>query len=304
MVHRIEAGGSMATVQPEAQLRSEAETRATSCVQAGAFLLELSLDWIVLRASENVHHMLGKSHALLINEPLGDFVHSDALHDLRNLFSRLSGTTGIARAYRIRLTDEPDLFDVAFQQSDGRVLLEAVPSPTGGFGESFGTVAGLAAGLAGASGQELLDGGARRMRALTGFDRVSLLFGDKRCESSRGPFAAPADLSADLPALLGDSETAGVPVFPRMEEDTSVDAGLTRCPPERELRQLREQGIRASIRVPFSVGGETGEFRCDSRRIRPISFELHAAAELFAHLFALRVEIDRLRAPAKAGAQS
>ena len=29
---------------------------------------------------------------------------------------------------RVRLTDDPDLVDIAFQLSDGRVLLEAVPS--------------------------------------------------------------------------------------------------------------------------------------------------------------------------------
>src|SRR5919206_3884599 len=101
---------------------------AAVCVQDGAYLLEMSLDWIVLRASENVHRLLGESHVTLIGEPLGRFVHAQALHDLRNLFSRLSATTGIARAYRVRLTDDPDLYDIAFQLNDGRVILEAVPS--------------------------------------------------------------------------------------------------------------------------------------------------------------------------------
>jgi light-regulated signal transduction histidine kinase (bacteriophytochrome) len=67
-------------------------------VQEGSYLLELSLDWIVLRASENIHRLLGESHVTLIDEPLGRFVHAQALHDLRNLFSKLSGTTGIGRA--------------------------------------------------------------------------------------------------------------------------------------------------------------------------------------------------------------
>src|SRR4051812_46778967 len=160
-------------------------------IQAGAYLLEFSPDWIVLRASENVHHLLGEPPVPLIDEPLGRFVHAQALHDLRNLFSRLSGTTGIARAYAVRLTDEHDLSDIAFQLVDGRVLLEAVPSE-GSFGECFGTVGGLIAGLADASGQALLDGGVRRMRALSGYDRVTLSVGDQRAESSRGGFSAPA----------------------------------------------------------------------------------------------------------------
>ena len=102
-------------------------------VQPCGYLLELSLDWIVLRASENIHHLLGESHVTLIDEPLGRFVQSQALHDLRNLFSRLSGTMGIARAYSVRLTDEHEFVDVAFQLTNGRVLLEAVPCA-----ESFG----------------------------------------------------------------------------------------------------------------------------------------------------------------------
>src|SRR3954471_14544644 len=116
-------------------------------IQPGAYLLELSLDWIILRASENAHTLLDTSHVTLIDEPLGRFVRSEALHDLRNLFSRLSGTTGIARAYRVRLTDEFDLFDIAFQVSKGRVVLEAVPSTEEALGAAFGTVGGLIAGL-------------------------------------------------------------------------------------------------------------------------------------------------------------
>jgi light-regulated signal transduction histidine kinase (bacteriophytochrome) len=118
-------------------------------VQPSGYLLELSLDWIVLRASENIHHLLGESHVTLIDEPLGRFVQAQALHDLRNLFSRLSGTTGIARAYAVRLTDEHALFDVSFQLVRGRILFEAIAS-AGAFGECFGTVGGLIAGISSA----------------------------------------------------------------------------------------------------------------------------------------------------------
>src|SRR5947209_1599011 len=182
-------------------------------VQSGGYLLELSLDWIVLRASENAHHLLGESHVTLIDEPLGRFVHAQALHDLRNLFSRLSGTTGIGRAYGVRLTDDHDLVDIAFHLVDGRVLLEAVPS-SDCFGECFGSVGGLVAGLASSRGQSLLDGGARRMRALTGYDRVTLNCGEERSESSRGGLGSPID-AANLPILVADTETEAVSLFPR-----------------------------------------------------------------------------------------
>jgi light-regulated signal transduction histidine kinase (bacteriophytochrome) len=259
-------------------------------VQAGCHLLELSLDWIVLRASENIHHLLRESHVTLIDEPLGKFVHAQALHDLRNLFSKLSGTTGIGRAYAVRLTDDHDLVDIAFQLSNGRVLLEAVPS-AGCFGECFGSVGGLIAGLASSRGQALLDGGARRMRALTGYDRVTLTCGDRRSESSRGAFAR-ASSTAGLPMLIADGEARAISVFPREVDETSIDAALMREPDQQERERLKEQGIRALLRIPFDAGGLGCEFSCESRTAREPNFELHASAELFSQMFAMRLAID------------
>src|SRR6185369_3032920 len=93
--------------ETEASSAQKPRTEQVVGVQPNGYLLELSLDWIVLRASEHFHHLLGK------------FVKSQALHDLRNLFSRLSGTTGIGRAYGVRLTDEHEFVDIAFQLSAG-----------------------------------------------------------------------------------------------------------------------------------------------------------------------------------------
>jgi light-regulated signal transduction histidine kinase (bacteriophytochrome) len=269
---------------------------AGDAIQACAYLLELSPDWIVLRASENIHHLLHESHVTMIGEPLGRFVHSQALHDLRNLFSRLSATTGIARAYAVRLTDEPDLVDVAFQLSEDRVILEAVPS-AGAFGECFGGVGGLIAGLADSRGQALLDNGARRMRALTGYDRVIVICGDRRAESSRGLFQAGA-VPDQVPTIVADADEQAISVFPRNAEGSAVDHALMAGCGAAVRDQLLEAGIRASLRVPFTADGASGEFRCDSRTAREPCFERHAAAELFAQLFAMQLEMDGLRSGA------
>jgi Bacteriophytochrome (light-regulated signal transduction histidine kinase) len=284
----------MDTAEPIDEMTTEARGEPGTGIQPRGYLLELSLDWIVLRASENIHHLLGESHVTMIEEPLGRFVHAQALHDLRNLFSRLSGTNGIGRAYAIRLTDEPRLVDVAFQLSDGRVILEAVPS-AGCFGECFGTVGALVAGLANASAQDLLDGGARRMRALTGYDRVTLRCADERAESSRGAFARPGDFPGNLPPIVGDTEAPAIGLFPRRSDDTSAAVALMRSCDVEASDALRRQGVKASLCVPFFVDDIRGEFRCDNRAPRMPSFELHAAAELFAQLFAMRLQIDRLK---------
>ena len=280
----------METVDDQMDRVVEATVSAeTDGIQPGGFLLELSPDWIVRRASENIHHLLGESHVTLIDEPLGRFVHGQALHDLRNLFARLSGTTGIARAYAVRLTDDPDLVDIAFQLVGSRVLLEAVPS-AGAFGEHFGTVGGLIGGLAGSRGRALLEGGARRMRALTGHDRVTLVCGDERAESSRGTFNASANMSADIPAIIADAQAPFVPIFPRTQ-DSASDQALLRSPGAEILEPMARLGIRSSMRATFKVDKMHGEFRCGSRMPRPPSLELHAAAELFAQMFALRLEL-------------
>lgn len=274
------------------ELKVEPPTEGRAYIQHCAYLLELSPDWIVLRASENIHHLLGESHVTLVGEPLGRFVQAQPLHDLRNVFARLSATTGIGRAYGVRLTDDPDRVDLSFQLEGGHVVLEAVPSRAA-FGECFGSIGGLVAGLAATRGQALLDNGARRMRALTGYDCVTLELGDSRAVSSRGRLSGEA-LAGDLPPFVGDCDAAPVGVYPRQSGVSSIGAALMRMPDGAALEALRRAGIRASLRVPFASGGLDGEFRCDSRTPRAPEFELHAAAELFAQLFAMRLEIGRL----------
>lgn len=269
-------------------------------IQGGAYVLELTADWIVTRASENIHRLLGQSHVTLIDEPLGDFVQAQPLHDLRNLFSRLSGSTGVARAYRVRLTDNSELFDVAFQHCEERVIIEAVPSPEGRLGEALSAIGGLAAGLSREKGLTLLDAAARRMRALTAFDRVTLLVGSDKATSSRTgvPFrvGANSSLSDDLPALVPDTQAESVSLFPREDRDSAASGALLRAPTADQIEELIDRGFAATMRVPVLMDGEAvGEFRLAHTKPRSPNFELHAAAELFAQLFAMRLEIDRLK---------
>ena len=136
------------------------------------------------------------------------------------------------------------------------------------------------------------------MRALTGYDRVTLVCEDQRAESSRGVLAAAAHMNADLPAIVADTQAAPVPIFPRDPDEASARDALLCAPAPEALDSLAAAGVRSAMRVPFEVDGVNGEFRCESRTPRGPSLELHAAAELFAQLFGMRLEIDRLRGPA------
>lgn len=272
---------------------------APAAVQPCAFLLELSPDWIIQRASENVGKMLGESHVTMVGEPLSEFIQAEPLHDLRNLFSRLSGSTGTARAYRVRLTDDRPRFDIAFQIADGGVLLEGVPSTDHGLGESFGAVGGLAAGLAGSGGKDLMESAARRMRALTGFDRATFLKGRNKATSSRSgvpfPPGANASLSAHLPALIADQRSQPVPIFPHGHSRLATNA-LFRAPSTEECATLAERSIASTMRVPIAIDGkQLGEFRCAHVTPRRPSLEMHAAAELFAQMVAMTLALESSR---------
>lgn len=277
-------------VESPPRLDAQAEAEALM-VQGSGFFLELSPDWIVKRASENVHRFLGQSHVTMIDEPLGRFVQAQPLHDLRNLFSRLSGTVGIARAYDVRLTVDSDRFDLAFQLSNGRVLLEALPAADS-FGETFGSVGGLAEGLSSLVGGALLDAAARRMRALTGFDAVIVEAHGACAQSSRGSFNFDG-LPDELPPIVTNVAAEPVPVFPRQSASA---AALLRSPARADGETLRSRGIRAAFLIPLRTEGNPfGAFRCYSTTSRVPTMELHAAAELFAQLFAMRLEIERLK---------
>ena len=274
------------------------DAAALQQIQPCGFLLEMSLDWIVLRASENADDFIGESHVTLIGEPFGRFIQSEPLHDLRNLFSRLSGSTGIARAYRVRLTDDRPRFDIAFQLADGRVLLEGVPSPDQSFGEALSAVGGLAQGLGEHSGDGLIEAAARRMRALTGFDRVTFRTNETTVTSSRSGADFPHETRAiELPPLVFKSDDDPVPMFPRIGPDEPFGSTLLRAPSTEQREELGAQSIAAVMRIPVVVDGRAdSEFLCEHLTPRRPSFELHAAAELLAQMVAMQLQIDQLRA--------
>lgn len=262
--------------------------------QACGFVLELSPDWLILRASENAHAYLGEYPARLIGEPLSKFTLAQPLHDLRNSLARQRSCNGIARAYRTRLTHEPRFFDIAFQQLDGGMLLEFLPSGTDGFGDALGAVSRLIDGLSGDSRSALGDDAARRMRALTGFDRVTLILQDgeqeQRSESARSSFAAPAG-DQILPPILADAGAAPVTVFPAGSSDRTVANALLRGLTPAEEEELKANGVRSALCVPLARRGRPmGHFRCERRTPWTPSLELHAAAELFAQIVAIELE--------------
>ena len=263
-------------------------------IQPCGFLLELSADWLILRASENVHKFLGEYHVRLVGEPLSDFTMAQPLHDLRNSLSRQTSSTGIARTYRVRLIDEPRHFDIAYQMVDGRILIEGVPASEDGFGAALGSVSRLADELVDEDGQSLLDDAARRMRALTGVDHVTLTLetadGQQSAESSRSKHA-PSRMTDRLPAIVADLGASPAALFPREPKGSVADHALLRWPSPGLADELKGHGVMSALNIPvIRKGRPIGCFRCESRTPVEPRLELHAAAELFAQIVAMRLD--------------
>jgi light-regulated signal transduction histidine kinase (bacteriophytochrome) len=258
--------------------------------QSAGFLLELSPDWLILRASENAHSFLSEYHQRLVGDPLSAFTLAQPLHDLRNSLSRQRGSSGIARAYRARLFDDPRHFDIAFQTTDDSILFEGLPSANEGLGDCLGSVSRLIEGLGEGDHRTAMNGAARRMRALTGFDRAILQIRGERVESSRSKMPE-LEVTGELPAIVADSAAAPVGLFPQKEQEP-IGKALLRSPTPQQLEELRSAGIRSTLRVPvLRHGEELGHFQCENRTARTPSFELHAAAELFAQIFGMLLPI-------------
>lgn len=255
-------------------------------VQSAGFLLELSQDWLILGASENAHGFLGEYHQRLVGEPLARFTLAQSLHDLRNSLSRQRGSSGIARAYRVRLVDEPRYFDIAFQLLESTILIEGLPSSDGSFGEYLGSVGRLLERLPTRDRAAAMEGAARCMRALTGYDRVILAVGEGKVESSRGKLPG-LSVTGELPQIVADAAKDGVAIFPR-DRGENIDHALLRAATPEQLEALRAAGTGSVLRVPVIRDGEIlGSFQCDNRNAQPPSFEQHAAAELFAQMFGI-----------------
>ncbi|WP_185829299.1 GAF domain-containing protein [Sphingomonas ginkgonis] len=267
-------------------------------VQNDGLLLVLSPDWIIRRASENAHKLIGRSHVQLVDEPLSKIFRADPLHSLRNQLGRLGGMPGTMRVYDTLLTDALDRYDVAMTSDERSVLFEAVPTQSDP-GELLGSVGHVAARLDGVKPEKIYLEGARRLRALLGYDSVALvgIGGDCLGESLRGGLndatcsTQPACSIDDHIVAVGDLEGPVVPVFPRLKDGQSAPFATLRVLGDEVSDTLLAEEVKAVLQIPVRVQGRVwGAFVCQHRRPRPLRLEEQAAAELYAQFFALHLQ--------------
>jgi light-regulated signal transduction histidine kinase (bacteriophytochrome) len=143
-------------------------------VQPFGFLLTLSSDWLISRASVNIEAFLGVPHSQILGRPLTQLLSSNAVHALRNRLASIRGQDFVERVFGLVLQDEGDQFDIALHLVDGQIVLEGEPSLVRHDGGTM-PIRSMTARLDQADTlQTFFREGARQTRALTGFDRVMI----------------------------------------------------------------------------------------------------------------------------------
>ncbi|MDQ1154480.1 HWE histidine kinase domain-containing protein [Brevundimonas sp. SORGH_AS_0993] len=284
-------------------------------IQPIGFLLVLTQDWMVERASANIEEFLGLTAQEVIGRPLDGLFDDEAIHTLRNRVTMLRGVDAVERMFHHPLMPGRPPFDIAVHVSDGRIVIEAQPSSELS-GDATNTVRSMIARLDQAPDlMRFLDEGARLVRALTGIDRVMIYrfaedgSGEVAAESAKagiGSFKGLHYPASDIPRqarelyrrnllrIICDIEAAPVPVLPARDgEGRLLDLSLSvlRSVSPIHIEYLRNMDVRASMSISIIVDDRLwGLFACHHYSPMAPSFERRSVYELLAQMFSMRLE--------------
>ena len=284
-------------------------------IQPVGFLIALTADWQVARASENIGQFIGREPADLFGLPLEKVFSPKAVHDLRNRSATLRGPDAVERLFASALTGADALFDVAIHYSGGQVVIEAEPT-SGEHGDATGMVRAMIARLdQTADFPAFFKEGARQVRALIGFDRVMVYrfaadgSGEVVAEATRagiGQFMGLRYPASDIPAqarelyrrnllrMICDVNAPAVAIMPQRDETgrpLDLSLSVLRAVSPIHIEYLKNMGVQASLSISIIVDGKLwGLFACHHYSARCPTFERRSVSELFAQMFSMRLE--------------
>ena len=288
-------------------------------IQPIGFLLTVSDKWVIERASANLGEFLGISPEEAIGQPVDALISGHAVHNFRNRIAMLRGGDAVERIFGCALREDLAAFDIALHVSDGEIVIEAEPA-SDEHGDATNTVRSMIARLdQAASLDDFLNEGARLVRGFAGFDRVMVYrFAEdgsgevaaEACKSGIGRFKGLHYPATDIPVqaralykrnLLRvitdvEAEPVGIVSAPRREgKPLDLSLSILRSVSRIHVEYLKNMGVEASMSISIVVDDELwGLFACHHYAPLSPSFERRSVCELFAQMFAMRLE-SRLR---------
>ena len=284
-------------------------------IQPFGFLLALSSDWLIARASANTAAFIGQPPEELLGRPVADVLGAEAIHAIRNRVALLRGADATERLFGLALAGIERPFDVALHLADSGIVIEAEPCQPE-MGDGAGTIRSMMARLDQARGMEaFLREGARQVRALTGFDRVMVYKfdaegnGEVVAEAARSgigsflhlhyphtdiPAQARALYNRNLFRIIADVGATPVPVVPTLNErGAALDLSLSvlRAVSPIHIEYLTNMGVGASLSISIMIEGRLwGLFACHHYAARCPGLERRSLSELFGQMFAMKLE--------------
>ncbi len=294
-------------------------------IQSFGFLLAISNDWTIERASANTLSMLGLAADALIGKPLDTVIDVHALHEIRNRLT-LQRARSSVRLYGIGLVSPEKRFDLSLHYSDDLLVLEGEPSPPQDHSEVASMVLAMIERLKRTKTlAEFHRDAARQVRAITGFERVMIYCfadngdGDVIAESIRSDFESFLGLrypASDIPGqarplylanpfrIIADVHAETVPMLPLRagpEHALDMTQAVTRAVSPVHIEYLTNMGVGASLSISIILEGRLwGLIACHHTTASCPSFVMRTAAELFGHMYSMSLE-SRLRGDAALG---
>lgn len=289
-------------------------------VQSIGFLMVISADWCIVRASENIVGFLGRPWGDLLGVLLGDVINAEAVHAIRNLVASLRAPDSVGRAFGVQLQDDGPLFDVAVHLVNDKVVVECEPSEPESQINTGSLVRLMVERLQ--TSHSLIDfmrEAVRQVRSLTRLDRVMLYrflpdgSGEVVAESLRSGVDSFLGLrypATDIPVqaralfvrnglrLIANVSAEPAAVRPCLDsagEALDLSMSVLRSVSPIHIEYLKNMGVQASVSISILRKGKLwGLFACHGMEPTRIGFERRTAAELFTQVFSLMLD-GRLR---------
>ena len=252
--------------------------------------------------SDNIAEHFADCGPRMTGQPLAEFFGASAVHSLRNQLALMRDPQGSARLFSLFFASVPKPFDVAMHFKDGKIVLEALPSAHVEAGDPAGTVQQLAGQLDGCETvTDLLQRGSHYLRALVGFDSVTLFrldadgVGARIAEDARGTSTTLVHCPPPATRILADAARGSAPLEPEAPR-ALIERALLRAWTDDEPCAANPREAGAALTIPLvSAGIPWGVAVCLNRGARQPTLDRIAAAELFGDLLAMRAELLELR---------
>lgn len=283
-------------------------------IQPIGFLICVTKDWLVNRASQNTSEFLGCLPEEMIGQPLAEYFSAEAVHDIRNRVGMLRGADAVERIFACEVVKGAH-FDIAIHISGAYIIIEGEPGDLA-VQDTTGTVRSMLGRLdLSPDLPSFFREGARQIRALLNYDRVMVYKFDadgsgevvaEVCKSGIGTFKGLRYPASDIPQqarvlykrnllrMISDVNATPVEIAPLLDESgNGLDMSLAslRFVSPIHIEYLKNMGVEASLSISIIVDGELwGLFACHHYSPRVPAFQMRSVSELFAQMFALRLE--------------